>query len=1121
MARQVKITKDIKPPSLKDKAKVVKEAPTGPEWEAIIEDGDTIYKRKSANETPPIRSSSIKTGALRPPIAKKTGVPSKNDSIKQRYIPKTSKKEEEYLRVVKDVLPPTQKVQSLRTDLAEEFPSGLEKGYRSFRVPDLTTGGNYAKQKNVITDSEGMPVIYDFKQNKYIQTGEPNIHLSMPVQNDTPTIQDALNPNELPTKFDVVPERLRAPNYNKAKVTTPTVDTSIYKGFNEVGVPNTTKSDIEFQKKQSENLAVPKLNKGGLVGKVQKLYTGGPVNPYQVKNTETQGYNMNVSGNPNIQNQEQQFTNNGNTKISDNFYSSFGADKGATSGVVGQTDVYAKAKQDEDKKKKEEKDAKNSALANKAMNTVTSGLGAYGGAYYANQQPKTEGENLRNTALKTVSGMGAIGGVIGGVAGIGDTIGKPIKDSSEQLDEQGNVKDKDRAIRNAVVGITFSPSERLTYEGGLTDLTGEAYIKSVEKKRKEELAATEKLNKEGKQAQALAARDAGDFNAKIQNTYDPITGEPIAYSKGGVVGKVKQMCADGGVIKGEGGPKEDKISAKVKPGSFVVPAENTKVAETLREKLLMKAPKTKANLNQKGGREVMLSNKEHLFTKEEKEELIEKGVNVNALAPDSEHKEEEMMEPKSEHNSKEEAMEKKSHIMFPNVIGYDKGGVVDPAKELAKIESERKAIEAIKAKKESDQSAAEKARLQKFILEARATNQANKTKEWEKKYNDSKTKLDALNKSYEDASKEFKEGSTPSANQKGVKAGMGTVSQRKYKEDLLKKIQEAKSEHDNAKRTYDYVKSGKTYAAPKTENKAAATQTETKTATTEVPKTTTTKPSLKAPRVSVPNTSKFVAPAVVDNGEDVVVPNGNLSPNEAARIKATEDKATADATALNNSLPSTYTPTTTPTTTPTKKRSGLLDRIGNVDPTALVGIGQSAVGYNMLKDEKRPVDKAVLDATYNGNVNRAIQDAKFGLTPEQRFAAEQDIQNGLNDAKAVGLNYSGGSGVQAFNTNRAAINDAWKNKLGLKQADTEMRMNKQMYADQQVANRANILAQNRRRSFEDAMSTFQQKQQAGSELIGAGFANTIGAYRYNKDLQAQKEANLASNEWTRQYGQTM
>jgi hypothetical protein len=125
--------------------------------------------------------------------------------------------------------------------------------------------------------------------------------------------------------------------------------------------------------------------------------------------------------------------------------------------------------------------------------------------------------------------------------------------------------------------------------------------------------------------------------------------------------------------------------------------------------------------------------------------------------------------------------------------------------------------------------------------------------------------------------------------------------------------------------------------------------------------------------------------------------------------------------------------------------------------------------------------------------------------------ATQDIQNALNDAKTVGLNMAGGSGVQAFNLNRAAINDAWKNKLGLKQADLEARMNKQKYADAMAADRANILSANRRQAFNDAMYTFQQKQQAGSELVGAGLQSIIGAYRFNKEMQNNRNVNDASN----------
>jgi len=773
----------------------------------------------------------------------------------------------------------------------------------------------------------------------------------------------------------------------------------------------------------------------------------------------------------------------------------------------------------------EEQNNLNNKQANKTAikNAASSALGGVGSGYYNSKTPTSEGDSARSAGLAAASQAGPVGGIIGGVAAIGDKIGAKPKANAEQVDATtGELKNEGKAKSMAGLGIALSPSKRLTYAGGLTDVTGQGYIKSIEDKAKSQLNEVNVANKNAKMQQLIEARNSQDENPMLQNIYNTsgatfdanhnlvlANGQQFdknrpMMNKGGVVGKVKQMCAKGGVIEGKGGPKDDKIEAKVKPGSFVVPAENTKVAETLREKLLMKAPKMKADLNQKGGRGVMLSNKEHLFTPEEKHELMEKGVDVNALAPDAEHK--------------EESMEKKSHIMFPKLA--DGGDVVDPAKELAKIEAERKAVDAIKAKKESDRTAAEKASLQKFILEAKATNQSNKTKEWEKKYNDSKTKLDALNKSYEEASKEFKEGSTPTDAQKakGVNAGAGTESQRKYKEDLLKKIQEAQSEHDNAKRTYDYVKSGKTYVAPKAETKAPAPKVETKTATTEVKPTTTApvKTGLKAPKVSSKtDAGKFVAPVVVDNGEEVIVPGGNLSPNELAAKKATEDKAASDATALNNSLPQTVADQGLPKS----KSNGILSKLGNIDPTAFVGIGQTAMGLNMLKDEKRPVDKAVIDPTYNANVNRSINDAKFGLSPEQKFAAEQDIQNSLNDARFAARS-KGFSASDTLNQERASINDAWRNKLGLKTADTEMRMNKQMYADQQVANRANILAGNRRRSFEDAMSTFQQKQQAGSELIGAGLANTIGAYRFNKDLEAQKEANLASNAWTRQYGQT-
>lgn len=737
------------------------------------------------------------------------------------------------------------------------------------------------------------------------------------------------------------------------------------------------------------------------------------------------------------------------------------------SGVVGQNDQYAKKQKEE--KVKTEQQLQNEKNARSAANAVGSGLGGVGSAYYNSTPTQNEGEATRNASLAAVSQTGAIGGAIGGIAAIGDKIGKPIKASSESMDSQGNVKDERRARKNAIGGGLFSPSKALaarsSYEGGYTDITGKGYIKHLEDKAKSQLAEVKTANTQALQNQAVANRD--NFGATMVTpyntqgaTFDENQNLVLAnnqqfdknrpyYNKGGVVGKVKQMCADGGEIKGKGGPKEDKIKAKVKAGSFVVPAENAEIAEELREKLLMKAPKVKANLNQKGGEEVKLSNKEHLFTPEEKEELLERGVNVNLLAPNA-HNKEEMNEPKSKHNMKEE---KKEYMQFPNILGYKEGGPV------------------------------------------KGTKYGNAT--W-----DGKNWVSADGSKYsEEGGKKFTEGYNKSVQKaKSNEASRSATEINMYK----RKLDEARKEGRNndvigLQKKIDELTGVKNVAESNTKKDVNAS-------TKSVPKA----PSVKGKSVSNKNT--YTPPSTVYNPNDnITVPNGNLSPNQIANENDLEAKQKADAIAFNNTLPQTLAGASP--NQPRQTKTGILSKIGNIDPTAFVGVGQTALGLNMLGKEKRPIDNAIIDPTYNEAVNRAQRDAQFGLTPEQRFSAEQDIQNSLNDAKAIGLNYSGGSGVQAFNTNRAAINDAWKAKLGLKTADTDLRMQKQQYADAQAANRANILSTNRRQAYNDAMGAFQQKQQAGSELIGAGLQNVIGAYRFNRRNQASDEAKNASNAW--------
>lgn len=100
-------------------------------------------------------------------------------------------------------------------------------------------------------------------------------------------------------------------------------------------------------------------------------------------------------------------------------------------------------------------------------------------------------------------------------------------------------------------------------------------------------------------------------------------GKPFVYGK-----------AEGGEIEGPGTAKSDSIKAKVEGGSFVVPAENAHLAEKIRAKYF--GNDKKAKLNQKGGTNVKLSDGEHLFTKDEKEFLLKKGVDLEALAPNAE-----------------------------------------------------------------------------------------------------------------------------------------------------------------------------------------------------------------------------------------------------------------------------------------------------------------------------------------------------------------------------------------------------------------------------------------------------------------------------------------------------
>src|SRR6478609_2655626 len=318
--------------------------------------------------------------------------------------------------------------------------------------------------------------------------------------------------------------------------------------------------------------------------------------------------------------------------------------KYAVGGVVSQNDNQPKKEKTPEELAREEKIKRN----------VGSALGGVGTSYYSSQIPESNSDATRSGVMGAVSQAGPIGGVIGGVAGIGDKIGEPVKQKSESLNSDGTLNNESAARRNAIIGGIASPSKALairsSYKGGYTDISGKGYTAFLEKQAQDQLKQVEAANLASQQQQGLVNRDNNDFDGTITTPYDLknstfdknkqlVLGDgtiydpnnPRVYRKGGVVGKMKQMCANGGKIVGKGTGKSDSIDAKVEANSFVVPVENAPIAEEIRKKFL-KAPKIKkANLNQDKGEEVKLSNGEHLFTPKEDEKLEAMGIDLDVL----------------------------------------------------------------------------------------------------------------------------------------------------------------------------------------------------------------------------------------------------------------------------------------------------------------------------------------------------------------------------------------------------------------------------------------------------------------------------------------------------------
>jgi hypothetical protein len=224
-----------------------------------------------------------------------------------------------------------------------------------------------------------------------------------------------------------------------------------------------------------------------------------------------------------------------------------------------------------------------------------------------------------------VKTQGAVSGLAGPASALGTTAATAI-DAGNMPNEQGEINQGKAALAGGLkMASTVAPLAAnpalLAATGGLSALAipiagGVGAVVSAVKAKKQNEEAVKQFEID---------KNAAQQSSDQLRAEDALRKRDIGMSKGGKV-----------VGKGTG--TSDGVAAKVRAGSFIVPAKNAEVAKDIKEKVLRKAPGKKAALNQGGGVDVKLSNGEYVFTPEEVNELASNGIDINALAPEAKNK---------------------------------------------------------------------------------------------------------------------------------------------------------------------------------------------------------------------------------------------------------------------------------------------------------------------------------------------------------------------------------------------------------------------------------------------------------------------------------------------------
>ncbi len=554
--------------------------------------------------------------------------------------------------------------------------------------------------------------------------------------------------------------------------------------------------------------------------------------------------------------------------------------------------------------------------------------------------------------------------------------------------------------------------------------------------------------------------------------------------------------AKGGEIKGKGTGKSDSIDAKVKAGSFIVPVEKVPLAKEVKKMIAPSKKKEVADLDEKGGEKVKLSNGEFKFTPEEKNEIIsELGEEfLNHLAPNSEHKDESFHEGgltpgkakimlKDNQANGKPLTEKQRGYFGLIASGYKCGGMVNGYKEGGDVgdgNGEREKL----AKEEAAIKTAEEKKAQ----EARNFEGAKKIKT-------ANDRVAMYRKMYDDYDKQFKtipiEGAQGKARIRAKKELLDKVDAEE------KNFKEVSAQYGNAdKKTgasgINYMGNGKSTIP----SKSGA----------EIDKINKGS-NIPVSNKLVPQNNIYTGP----KGEtsDVTIPQEKVTnksiqtPDEKALTESAQgqEKAFSTEKAANDAKQA--------------RNKQLLQKGLGIAGNELSGLSNYIVPFKqyqmgqqfLAKSGARPVGK--IDPDFQRSVNQAQANAQYGYTPEEQSLINTNNVNALRSGQNAARMYSGGSDASALSLSRQAGNDYFSRGLQAAVNNKQLKQDKQLYADQLNSQKAGM----NRQLFQDNLNAWKENQAAGGNLVGAGISNMLAASRLNKESQFQNELNAKSNPW--------